>query len=66
MPKSRSRQGNEFGQHKKVLQGYQIVKKYFEKHGRKIYNAGYEGKLDVFERVNYEDVIYHKNFVHAI
>ncbi|MCB9799729.1 MAG: hypothetical protein H6757_03085 [Candidatus Omnitrophica bacterium] len=33
---------------------YQTVKDYFEQHGRKIYNAGAGGSLDVFKRVNYE------------
>jgi hypothetical protein len=55
MCKSRDRGGFEYS--KEIPDSYQIVKKYFEDHGRKIYNAGYGGKLDIFERVNYEDII---------
>lgn len=36
--------------------GYMVVKDYFEGSGRKIFNAGYGGKLEVFERVNYDDL----------
>ncbi|MFA5336877.1 MAG: hypothetical protein WC330_00925 [Candidatus Omnitrophota bacterium] len=64
--KSSDRQGSEFGHQGKVLAGYQTVKRYFESHGRKIYNAGHGGKLDVFERVNYEDVIYQKDSIHTM
>lgn len=41
---------------RQVMSSYGIVKKIFEAHGRKIYNAGYGGKLEVFERVNYDDL----------
>jgi len=37
-----------------VMSSYRIVKRVFEAEGRKIYNAGAGGKLEVFERVNYE------------
>lgn len=35
---------------------YEVVKKLFEAHGRRIYNAGFGGKLEVFERVDYDDL----------
>ena len=39
-----------------VMKSFVVVKKVFEANGRKIYNAGYGGKLEVFERVNYDDL----------
>lgn len=39
-----------------VISSYEVVKKVFEAHGRKIYNAGFGGKLEVFERVDYDDL----------
>jgi len=39
-----------------MLASYAVVKKAFEANGRKIYNAGYGGALEVFERVNYVDL----------
>ncbi|MFC1930556.1 6-hydroxymethylpterin diphosphokinase MptE-like protein [Chloroflexota bacterium] len=39
-----------------VVRDYSIVKKTFEQRGSKVYNAGYGGKLEVFERVNYDDL----------
>ncbi|MFQ5740322.1 MAG: hypothetical protein ACE5JX_15045 [Acidobacteriota bacterium] len=33
---------------------YQVARDYFEKKGRKIFNAGKGGKLEVFERVEYQ------------
>ena len=40
----------------KWQRGYLTVKTYFEGSGRKIFNAGHGGKLEVFERVNYEEL----------
>lgn len=39
-----------------LISSYEVVKRVFEANGRKIYNAGYGGKLEVFERVNYDDL----------
>lgn len=41
---------------KLMMASYSVVKKVFEADGRKIYNAGYGGKLEVFERVEYDDL----------
>ncbi|MGA1823317.1 MAG: 6-hydroxymethylpterin diphosphokinase MptE-like protein [bacterium] len=41
----------------RVITSYRIAKEAFEAAGRKIYNAGYNGQLEVFERVNYEDLV---------
>lgn len=35
---------------------YSTVKQFFEENGRKIYNAGKGGKLEVFERVDYDSL----------
>jgi hypothetical protein len=35
---------------------YSVAKETFEKQGRKIYNAGIGGKLEVLERVNYDEL----------
>ncbi len=40
----------------KVTASYSVARDTFEKHARKIYNAGVGGKLEVFERVNYDDL----------
>ena len=40
---------------------YNKAKYYFEKDGRKIYNATVEGHLEVFERVNYNNLFHQKN-----
>lgn len=37
-----------------IMVSYSIAKQAFEHHGRKTYNAGIGGKLEVFERVNYD------------
>lgn len=37
--------------------GYEVAKKYAESHGIKIYNATRGGKLEVFERVNFDTLI---------
>jgi len=58
MYKSKARQGKEFGHQKQILASYQVVKRYFENHGRRIYNAGHDGKLNVFERINYDNIIH--------
>lgn len=39
---------------KLVFPSYRVVKDFFEAAGRRVYNAGYGGKLEVFERVNYD------------
>jgi len=39
-----------------VVKSYSMTKEVFERHGREIYNAGIGGKLEVFERVNYDDL----------
>ena len=39
-----------------VMKSYSVAKEAFEGHGRKIYNAGIGGKLEVFERVNYDEL----------
>lgn len=39
-----------------VLKSYEYSKKVFEKDGRKIYNATVGGKLEVFERVEFEEL----------
>lgn len=40
-----------------VINSYQVAKEAFESNGRKIYNAGIGGKLEVFERVDFEKVL---------
>ena len=37
-----------------VEKSYICCRDYYEKNGRKIYNASYGGKLEVFDRVNYD------------
>jgi len=39
-----------------VMASYSVAREAFERHGRKIYNAGVGGKLEVFERVNYDEL----------
>lgn len=46
----------QFNQSGILERSYQTVKRYFEAAGRKIYNAGFGGKLEVFDRVNYDDL----------
>ena len=38
------------------MRAYSVAKKYAEKHGIRIYNATRGGKLEVFERVNLDDI----------
>ncbi len=40
-----------------IVKSYEVAKKEFEKHGRKIFNAGYGGRLEVFSRVSYGEVV---------
>ena len=40
-----------------VMTSFEIVKREFEKDGRRIYNAGLGGKLDVFDRVDYRSLV---------
>lgn len=42
-------------------QGYLIARKYIESHGGKIYNATRGGRLEVFPRVNLDEVLVEKN-----
>ena len=39
-----------------VFNAYQVARHYAERHGIKIYNATRGGKLEVFERVNFDDL----------
>ncbi len=41
----------------KQLRGYQAARKYADSHGIKIYNATRGGKLEVFERVDFDKII---------
>lgn len=41
----------------KILRGYRVVKEYAEEHGIMIKNATRGGKLDIFKRINLEDII---------
>lgn len=40
-----------------VFRSYEVIKAAFEADGRKIYNAGVGGKLEVFERVDFESIL---------
>lgn len=40
-----------------MISAYQVAKEYADTHGIKIYNATRGGKLEVFERVNLDDVL---------
>lgn len=42
----------------KVLEAHRIVKKEYEKNGRKIFNATPGGSLDVYDRLSLEDIIW--------
>lgn len=42
-----------------VFETYRVMKRVFEANGRKIYNATLGGKLEVFERVDFEQVVRH-------
>jgi len=39
-----------------TISSYRVAREVFEANGRKIYNAGVGGKLEVFERVNYDSL----------
>ena len=39
-----------------AMKAYSVVKETFERHGRKVYNVGVGGKLEVFKRVNYDEL----------
>lgn len=41
----------------KQVDAYQVIKDYADKHGFKIYNAGRGGELEVFPRVNLDEVL---------
>ncbi len=41
---------------KDMLRGYELIKKAVDKHNRHIYNATVGGKLEVFERVDFESL----------
>jgi hypothetical protein len=40
-----------------VFRSYRVVRDALEPDGIKIYNAGYGGKLEVFERVDYDSIV---------
>jgi hypothetical protein len=42
--------------YEKVTTSYSVAREVFEANGRKIYNAGFGGKLEIFERVNYDSL----------
>lgn len=46
--------------HDIVNASYSVVKEYADNHGRVIYNAGYGGRLEIFGRVNYEELMKNK------
>ena len=43
---------------KRMILAYQVAKEYADSHGIKIYNATRGGKLEVFERVNFDDLFH--------
>ena len=43
-----------------VIKSYTVAKGAFETIGRKIYNGSVGGKLEVFERVDFEEVVRRK------
>lgn len=45
------------GPEKLMIAAYKVAKEYADTHGIKIYNATRGGKLEVFERVNFDDLI---------
>lgn len=40
-----------------MIEGFKVAKKYADEHGINIYNATRGGMLEVFPRVNLEDVV---------
>lgn len=44
------------------LHAYQVAKEYADSHGIKIYNATRGGKLEVFERTDFDSVIYDRKY----
>lgn len=48
-----------------MIECYKVAKKYADSHNIKIFNATRGGKLDVFERVNLEDVLKTKEVKHT-
>ena len=45
----------------KMIEAYKVAKQYADGHNIKIYNATRGGKLEVFERVNLDDIVMEKN-----
>lgn len=43
--------------YERIIASYSIAKEVFEHRGRRIYNAGIGGKLEVFERVDFESIL---------
>lgn len=41
---------------KKINETYSKFKKFFENNNRKIYNAGYKGQLEIFERIDFNSL----------
>lgn len=39
-----------------MMKAYAVVRETFEQRGRKVYNAGVGGRLEIFERVNYDEL----------
>lgn len=46
------------GYKERVILAYQAAKKYADAYGIKIYNATRGGKLELFERINFDDIFY--------
>jgi hypothetical protein len=44
---------DQFNQSGKIISSYRTVRTYCDAHGKRILNAGYGGKLDVFECINF-------------
>ena len=55
-PNQRMVEEHDLSWYDKVTKSYAVAKETFEQHGRTIYNAGVGGKLEIFERVNYNDL----------
>jgi len=43
--------------YRNVITSYEVTRRLFEQHGRRIYNATAGGKLEVFDRVELDDVL---------
>ena len=45
----------------KMIDAYKVAKQYADDHNIKIYNATRGGKLEVFERVDLDDILMQRN-----